>query len=207
MKINKSQQLWKSALKNIAGGNMLLTKNPNLFLPEKWPVYYNKAKGCHVWDIDGNKYIDFSFMGVGTNILGYANSKVDNFVYQTIKKSTNCTLNCPEEVELAEKLLKLHNWADQVKFARTGAEANSIALRLARGYTNSDKVAFCGYHGWHDWYLSTNLNDKNNLNNHLLKGIKTNGVIKNLKNTVFPFRYNNIDELEKLLKKKIKIIF
>lgn len=207
MKITQSKRLWSTAKKKISGGNMLLSKRPDLFSPEKWPAYFSKAKGCYVWDLDGNKYLDFSYMGVGTNILGYANSKIDNFVINRIKKSVSCTLNCPEEVELANKLLKLHKWADQTKFARTGAEANAIALRLARAYTKSDKVAFCGYHGWHDWYISTNLNDKNNLNNHLLKGIKTDGVVKRLKNSVFPFRYNKIKELEILLKKNIKIIF
>jgi len=207
MKTKKSQKLWTEALNHISGGNMLLTKRPDLFLPNKWPAYYSKAKDCYVWDLDGNKYIDFSYMGVGTNILGYANSKIDNFVYSTIKKSVSCTLNCPEEVKLAKKLLKLHPWADQTKFARTGGEANTIALRLARSYTGTSKVAFCGYHGWHDWYISTNLNRENNLNKHLLKGIKTKGVPKILKNSVFPFEYNNIRQLERLLKKNIKIIF
>jgi glutamate-1-semialdehyde aminotransferase len=207
MKTIKSQKLWRKALEVISGGNMLLSKRPDLHLPGKWPAYFNKAKGCYVWDIDNNKFIDFSLMGVGTNILGYANSQIDNAVISSIKKSVSCTLNCKEEVELAKILLKLHPWASKVKFARTGGEANSIAIRIARSFTATEKVAFCGYHGWHDWYVSSNLNDKSNLSKHLLEGITTKGVANSLKNTSFPFQYNKLDELENLLKKNIKIIF
>jgi len=207
MKTIKSQKLWSEALEAIAGGNMLLSKRPDLHLPEKWPVYFNKAKGCFVWDLDNNKFIDFSLMGVGTNILGYANSQIDNAVISVIKKSISCTLNCKEEVKLAQKLIKLHPWASQVKFARTGGEANAIAVRIARSVTGTEKIAFCGYHGWHDWYVSSNLNKSTNLSKHLLDGIATSGVANSLKNTSFPFEYNKINQLENLLKKNIKIIF
>jgi len=207
MKTTKSQKLWRKALEVIAGGNMLLSKRPDLHLPGKWPVYFSKAKGCFVWDLDNNKFIDFSLMGVGTNILGYANSQIDNAVISSIKTSISCTLNCKEEVELAKKLIKLHPWASQAKFARSGGEANAIAVRLARSFTGTEKIAFCGYHGWHDWYVSSNLNDSSNLSKHLLDGISTGGVASSLKNTSFPFAYNKISQLEDLLKKNIKIIF
>jgi glutamate-1-semialdehyde aminotransferase len=207
MKTIKSQKLWSEALEVIAGGNMLLSKRPDLHLPGKWPVYFNKAKGCFVWDLDNNKFTDFSLMGVGTNILGYANSQIDNAVISVIKKSISCTLNCKEEVKLAKKLIKLHPWASQVKFARTGGEANAIAVRIARSVTRTEKIAFCGYHGWHDWYVSSNLNNSSNLSKHLLDGIAPSGVPISLKNTSFPFEYNKISQLENLLKKNIKIIF
>ena len=99
-------------------------------------------------------------MGVGTNVLGYSNSVVDNAVKKSILKGNMSTLNCKEEVDLAQKLIDLHPWFDKVKFARTGAESNSIAIRLARAYSGKDNIAICGYHGWHDWYLSANLTDK-----------------------------------------------
>ena len=128
-----------------------------MFLPKKWPTYFSKAKGCKVWDLDKKVYTDMSLMGVGTNILGYCNSKVDEAVTKAIKNSNMSTLNCVEEVRLAEKLLDMHKWADKVKFARTGGEANALSVRIARAATNNQNIAFCGYHGWHDWYLSANL--------------------------------------------------
>ena len=156
-------------------------QNDLSFLPNRWPTYYSKAKGCMIWDLQGNKYIDMSFMGVGTNILGYSNQKINKSVFNAISKSNLSTLNCPEEVSLAEKLISIHPWADMVKFARTGGEANSIAIRIARSASKKDKVAFCGYHGWHDWYLSANLSNKKNLNNQLLPDLQIKGVPKSLK--------------------------
>ena len=110
------------------------------------------------------------------------------------------TLNCPEEVELCERLLALHPWADMARLARTGGEASAMCVRIARAASGKEKIAFCGYHGWHDWYLSSNLKNKNNLKSHLMGGLEANGVPKSLKNTAFPFQYNRFDELEKIVK-------
>ena len=192
------QKLWKKAKKIIPGGNMLLSKRPEMFLPDKWPTYFSKAKGCKVWDLDGNEYIDISSMGVGTNILGYGNDHVDKAVSEVVSKGNLSTLNCPEEVYLAEKLIEMHTWAEMVKFARTGGEANAIAIRIARAASGKDKVAFCGYHGWHDWYISANINNVENLNNHLIKNLEAAGVPKSLKETSFPFSYNSFNELKKI---------
>jgi len=198
----KGQKLWKRALKVISGGNMLLSKNPSRHLPDVWPTYFKKAKGCRIQDLDGNNLIDFSLMGVGTNVLGYSNSSIDNAVKKIINKSNMSSLNCPEEVKLAEKLIEIHPWFDKVKFARTGGEANSIAIRIARAASNRDNVAICGYHGWHDWYLSANLNSKssNNLDDHLLKGLNIDGVPKKLRNTTFPFEYGDFKSLKNIIK-------
>ena len=201
-KYDKGQKLWKRAQSVILGGNSLLSKNPNLFLPNKWPTYFSKSKGCKVWDLNNTDYIDMSLMGVGTNILGYCNSEVDNVVKKAIKKGNLTTLNCPEEVFLAEKLLSIHPWAEKVKFARTGGEANAIAIRIARAASGRENVAFCGYHGWHDWYLAANLKNKNNLNKHLLPGLDPLGVPSSLKNTSFGFEYNNFDQLKKIVEEK-----
>jgi glutamate-1-semialdehyde 2,1-aminomutase len=200
LEMGAGQKLWKRAKKVIPGGNMLLSKRPEMFLPNQWPTYYSKAKGCNVWDMDGNKFIDMSIMGVGTNILGYANPEVDGVVIKAAQSGNMSTLNCPEEVYLAEKLIELHPWADMVRFARTGGEANSIAIRIARAASGKDIVAICGYHGWHDWYLSTNLGDERSLDGHLLPGLDPKGVPHNLKDTVVPFQYNNFEELESLVK-------
>jgi glutamate-1-semialdehyde 2,1-aminomutase len=193
------QKLWKRAKQVIPGGNMLLSKRAEMFLPELWPAYFSKAKGCKVWDLDGNQYIDMSIMGIGTNILGYGQPEVDDAVHKTIDAGNMSTLNCPEEVYLAEKLIEMHPWAQMVRFARSGGEANAIAIRIARAATGKDKVAICGYHGWHDWYLSANLGGDKNLAGHLLPGLEPNGVPENLRGTVFPFTYNNFEELEALV--------
>ena len=199
-KIIKGQKLYKKAQQIIPGGTSLLSKNPDLFLPEKWPVYFSKAKGNIVWDLEGNRYKDFSLMGIGTNILGYSNKEIDAAVSKIIKKGNMSTLNCPEEVYLAEKLIELHPWSSMVRFARSGGEANSIAIRIARAATGRDKVAVCGYHGWHDWYLSANLQSKKNLNEHLIAGLSPRGVPKNLIGTTIPFKYNNFEEIENIVK-------
>ncbi len=193
------QKLWVRAKNIIPGGNMLLSKRPEMFFPNKWPAYYSKSKGCKVWDLDNTEYIDMSIMGIGTNILGYGNSEVDEAVTNAIKKGNMSTLNCPEEVVLAEALVELHPWSEMVRLARTGGEANAIAVRIGRATSARDKVAICGYHGWHDWYLSANLGDNDKLDGHLLPGLEPKGVPRNLKDTVFTFRYNRIDELIKLV--------
>ncbi|ENO89905.1 aminotransferase class III-fold pyridoxal phosphate-dependent enzyme [Thauera linaloolentis] len=193
------QKLWKRAKRVIPGGNMLLSKRAEMFLPEQWPAYFSKAKGCTVWDLDGNPYIDMSIMGIGTNTLGYGHPEVDAAVQQTVSAGNMSTFNCPEEVYLAEKLIELHPWADMARFARSGGEANAIAIRIARAASGKDKVAVCGYHGWHDWYLSANLGDDESLAGHLLPGLEPNGVPRNLRGTVFPFNYNNFAELESLV--------
>jgi len=187
-----SQDLYKKAKKLIPGGTQLLSKRPEMFLPDFWTAYYEKAKGCRVWDLDGNKYTDMSYMGIGACILGYADKDVDSAVKTAVDKGSMCTLNCPEEVELAELLCKLHPWAEMVRYARTGGEAMAIAVRIARAKTGKDLILFCGYHGWHDWYLSANLADNKALDGHLLPGLKPKGVPRVLKNSAIPFNYNDI---------------
>lgn len=197
--MGKGQELYKKAKKIIPGGTMLLSKRPEMFLPENWPSYYSRAKGCTVWDLDDKPYTDMSIMGIGTNTLGYGYDEVDNAVMKVVKNSNMSTFNCPEEVWLAEKLIEINPWADMARFARSGGEANAIAIRIARAASGRDKVAICGYHGWHDWYLSVNHNESDLLSGHLLSGLNPLGVPINLKNTVFPFHYNDFDELERIV--------
>ena len=193
---------WKKAIKIIPGGNLLYSKRPEMFLPKKWPTYFKKTKNCYVWDLKNKKYIDMIF-AVGTNVLGYGNERVNKAVLKTIKDGNLSTLNTYDEVRLAEELLKLNKWADMAKFARTGGEANTIAIRIARASNNKKpNVAVCGYHGWHDWYLASNIKDKKNLNNHLANNVKIAGVDKKLKDSIFLFKYNDFSRLEYLLKNK-----
>ena len=178
--VGEGQKLWERAKKVIPGGNMLLSKRAELFLPGKWPAYFSRAKGCRVWDLEGREYIDMSTMGVGTNLLGYGHPEVDAAAAAAVASGNMSSLNCPEEVWLAEKLVEIHPWADMARFARSGGEANAIAIRIARAATGRDTVAVCGYHGWHDWYLATNIKSNRGLDQHLLPGLSPTGVPKEL---------------------------
>lgn len=182
------------------GGSQLLSKRAEMFLPGGWPSYYTKAKGIEVTDLDGNRYLDFSLMGVGSCILGYADTDVNRAVKKAVDAGSISTLNCPEEVELAELLCTLHPWAQMCRFARTGGEAMAVAVRIARAKSGKDGVALCGYHGWSDWYLAANLGDKKSLDGHLLPGLAPRGVPRALKGSVLTFAYNDIQVLEKIVK-------
>tara|TARA_B000000475_G_C16003325_1_gene449796 strand:+ start:1796 stop:3103 length:1308 start_codon:yes stop_codon:yes gene_type:complete len=201
MKSKKSFNLYKKAKKIILNGNMLLSKRPEMILPEKWPTYFSKAKGVFINDLDDNKYLDMMCI-VGHNILGYANNKIDKKVYTEMKLGNMSTLNSKYEVLLADKLIKLHPWAKKCTFARSGGEANAIAIRIARAYNKRDNIAVCGYHGWHDWYLSLNLANPKNLNTHLLEGLSTDGVPKKLKGLTSTFNYGDFEKLKKIHKQK-----
>ena len=193
--MKKGQKLYKKAKQIIPGGTMLLSKRPEMFLPENWPAYFSKSKGCKLWTLDNEELIDMSIMGIGTNILGYSHPKINQAVIEAIQSSNSSTLNCPEEVYLAEKLLGMHPWADMARFARTGGEANAIAIRIARAAVGKDNVAVCGYHGWHDWYLSANHGSRDQLHTHLLPGLEPKGVPHGLQNTIFTFQYNDFQTL------------
>lgn len=196
----EGQKIWSRAKRVIPGGSMLLSKRAEMFLPEQWPAYYSKAKGIRVWDLEGEEFLDFATMSVGTCSLGYGVDRIDEAVKSAIDAGVMSTLNSPGELELAEKLISLHPWAGMALFARSGGEANAIAVRIARAFTKKDKVAVCGYHGWHDWYLAANLDADSNLDGHLLPGLEPTGVPRSLMGTTVPFDYNDAEALEKLLK-------
>ena len=199
--MSKSTELYIKAKSIIPGGTQLLSKRPELFLPDLWPSYYSRAKGCEVWDLDGIKYFDMSYMGVGSCTIGYADDDIDDVVSEALRKGNMSTLNVPEEVELAELLCELHPWADMARFCRTGGEACAIAIRIARAYSKRDIVLFGGYHGWSDWYLASNLEDESNLDKVHLAGLEPNGVPKSLKGTAYPFFYNDTEKFIKLVEK------
>lgn len=190
-------ELYKRAKQLIPGGTQLLSKRPEMYAPDTWPAYFREAKGCEIIDLDGRRYIDMSNNCVGACLLGYANSAVDQAVRNRISNGTTCSLNSPDEVELAELLVDLHPWSDMVRYARTGGEALAIAVRIARAATGRDKIAFCGYHGWSDWYLAANLRGES-LSGHLLPGLDPAGVPSGLADTAFPFDYEDVESLKQI---------
>jgi len=199
MKKSSGSKLWRKAKKIIPGGNMLFSKRAELFLPDDWISYYSKTQGAYVWDLDNKKYLDMMFF-VGTSTLGYNQPDVNEQVKKIIDLGVMSSLNCKEEVLLSEKLVELHPWSEMVRLCRSGGEANAIAIRIARAACGKDNIAICGYHGWHDWYLSANIKNKK-LDNHAILGLPAKGVPKNLSGTVFPFDFNNYEQLEKIVKK------
>ncbi|MEP0942343.1 MAG: aminotransferase class III-fold pyridoxal phosphate-dependent enzyme [Rhizobiaceae bacterium] len=189
--ITKSFAHQERAKRLIPGLAQLLSKRPDRFSYGAWPGYFSKADGVNVWDLDGNKYTDMSIGGIGATVLGYQDPDVDRAVIDAISKGVASSLNCPEEVELAQLLCEIHPWADMARFCRCGGEAMAIAVRIARAATGRDKIAFCGYHGWHDWYLAANLGTENALGEHLIAGLQPAGVPRGLAGTAFPFSYND----------------
>lgn len=199
--MNSGQALWNKAKHIIPGGGQLLSKRCERFLPDLWPAYYGRAQGCEVWDLDGNHYYDFAQMGVGSCILGYADPHVNAAVLDAVSRGSMCTLNSPEEVALASRLIQLHPWADMARFTRSGGEACAVAVRIARAFSAKGRVAFCGYHGWSDWYLAANLASDSVLDGHLLPGLAPAGLYRGLKESALPFHYNEPAELEALFQK------
>lgn len=200
LKKGQGVALYDLAKTMIPGGTQLLSKRPEMFAPDVWPAYYSKAKGCRVWDLDGREFIDMSIMAVGACILGYADDEVDDAVVAALRNGVNSSLNCPEEVQLAQALLDLHPWFGMVRYARSGGEAMGLAVRIARAYTKRDTVLFSGYHGWNDWYLAANLSDGKSLDGQLMPGLEPNGVPRGLAGTALPFDANSIESLREKVK-------
>ena len=201
------QQLYRRAKTLIPGATQLYGKRQEKFAPEQWPTYFAEAQGVEVVDLDGQCYIDMCTCGIGATVLGYADPDVTRAIVERIGKGVMCMLNPPDEVELAELLLQIHPWAKKVRFGRMGGETMAIAIRIARARTRRDKIAFCGYHGWHDWYLSANLSDDgkqmvDRLGNwHNQPGLKPGGVPRVMGGTAIPFSYNKIDELKAIVER------
>lgn len=201
MNTEKTQLLYRHAKERIPGGVQLLSKRPEMFAPDKWPGYAVRAKGCKVEDCDGNVYYDMTTNGIGACMLGYADSDVNDAVIKRIENGAMTSLNAPEEVELADRLCEIHDWADSVRFGRTGGEACAIAIRIARAATGKNIVAISGYHGWCDWYLAANLSDDHSLDGVHLPGLMPNGVPKHLTNSAFTFFGDDKESFDALMEK------
>ncbi len=196
------QRLYEEAKKIIPGGTQLLSKRPEKHAPDQWPAYYHEARGCQIVDLDGRTYTDMSSMSVGACALGYADPDVTDAVVRRVQLGSISSLNNVEEVELSHVLLEIHPWANGIRYARTGGESMAAAVRFARATTGRDVIAFCGYHGWHDWYLATNVGSggRDRLGGHLMQGLSPAGVPQGLAGTALPFAYNKLEELEAIVK-------
>jgi glutamate-1-semialdehyde 2,1-aminomutase len=191
-------EMYRRALELIPGGTQLISRRPTRYANGISPVYAVRARGARFWDVDGHEYIDW-VSGIGAIILGYADPEVDRAVHRQIESGTIYSVNHELEIELAEELVRSIPCAEMVRYAKTGGEACAIAVRIARGVTGRDKVLFCGYHGWHDWYLAANLPVEANLNTHLFPGIEPIGVPRALAGTALPFAYGDLSSLGQLL--------
>lgn len=197
-RVKKSMALWERAQQLIPGGTQLVSRRPTRYANGVSPVYASKAKGARFWDVDGNEYIDW-VSGIGAIILGYCDPVIDDAVKQQISTGTMYSINHELEIELAEELCKTIPCCEMVRYAKCGGEACAIAVRIARGATGRDKILFCGYHGWHDWYLAANLSAEANLNAHLFPGIEPIGVPKALAETSLPFPFGDVNALGTML--------
>jgi len=198
-RFKKSLRLYEQAQGVFPYGVQLFSRRPELGPLGQAPVYFERAKNAHFRDVDGNEFIDAT-MAFGPVILGYCYEAVDNAVKQQIDKGFLGSVNNALEIEMAQVLVDMVPCAEMVKFCKSGGEADAIAVRIARGYTRKDVVLFCGYHGWHDWYLAANLQSQSNLNTHLMPGISCKGVPSALAGTTIPFEFNNPDSLSRTLK-------
>ncbi|QDU11165.1 aminotransferase class III-fold pyridoxal phosphate-dependent enzyme [Gimesia aquarii] len=203
------QAVYREAKEIFPGGTQLLSKRPEMFAPDQWPAYYREARGCEIIDIEGRHFIDMSLGGILACILGYSDPDVNSAVIRRVTLGSMATLQTADELELSKLLLKIHPWAQNARFTRAGGESMVVAVRIARAFTGRDKVAICGYHGWHDWYLAANLtvneNDQkqqiDHLTGHLLPGLEPRGVPTNLAGTALTFHYNKLDELDEIITK------
>ena len=196
-RVQKSMALYERALQLIPGGTQLISRRPSRYASGVSPVYAERAKGARFWDVDGNEYIDW-VSGIGAIILGYADDVVDDAVREQISLGTMYSINHELELELAEELVNLIPCAEMVRYAKGGGDACAVAARIARGTTGRDKILFCGYHGWHDWYIAANLSEAS-LDEHLFPGIDPTGVPRCLEGTAIPFPYGDVAALGETL--------
>ncbi len=174
------------AEKFIPGQSQTFSKAPNQFVGGVSPTFLESGLGCHVFDIDGREFIDFS-MGLGPIILGYAYPDVNKAVVEQLEKGSIFSLPHPLEAEVAEAIAEVVPSAEMVRFGKNGSDVTSGAVRLARAYTGRDVIACCGYHGWQDWYIATTTMNR--------------GIPKAVKELTVPFEYNNVASLEAIFQK------
>jgi glutamate-1-semialdehyde 2,1-aminomutase len=198
-RVQRSMEIYQRAVRLIPGVTQLISRRPTRAAFGVSPIYAERAKGCRIWDVDGNEYVDW-YSGIGPIILGYADEVVDRAVKEQIDRGTVFSIVQESGVELAEELVRLIPSAEMVRYAKGGGEACTVAIRIARGFTGRDRVLFCGYHGWHDWYLAANLGHER-LDEHLFNGIEPTGVPRALEGTSIPFKYGDLQMLEDLLRK------
>ena len=182
--ITKSTEMYHRAKKLMHPITQTLAKGPGQFTLGVSPVYVERAKGSKIWDVDGNEYLDYC-MGIGPISLGYAYEKVDNAIREQLDKGITCSLMHRLELEVAEKLHEIIPNAESVRISKQGADVCSAAVRIARAYTKRNKVAVCGYHGWHDWYIGTTTRDA--------------GIPQAIKDLTVSIKYNDIESVKAVM--------
>ena len=184
-KLERSQEWWTRAIKVIPMGTQTLSKSPTQFVQGVSPIYLERGKGAHVWDVDGNEYIDYP-MALGPVLLGYAEPSVDEAILRQLKDGVTFTLMHPVEVEVAERIVALCPGVEAVRYTKSGSDATAAAVRAARAITGRDRVAVGGYHGWHDWYIGATTRNQ--------------GVPRAVRELTIPFPYNDLDALRAVLR-------
>ncbi len=179
--ITKSNELYQRALELIPSVTQTLAKGPGQWIKGVAPKYLIKGKGSHVWDVDGNEYIDY-MMAVGPLSLGYSYTKVDEAIRKQLDDGITFSMMHPLEVEVAELIHSIIPNAEAIRYSKTGADVTSAAIRLARAYTGKNKILCCGYHGWHDWYISVTS--------------RNNGIPDSVRALTYTFNYNDIDSVK-----------
>lgn len=188
----------------IANSSGLLSKRADQFSPEMWPKNYIQAKGQVIWTDNKKLYLDYSIGGIGATTLGYACDSIDDAVIESIRNASATSLNSYLELEASKKLMNAIPWIQSLRYTRSGGEAATLAVRLARAFTNKSGILFSGYHGWHDWYLAGAI--KHKLGNHLLDFLPIAGVPKELADTVAPFDYGNAEDFLGKLDKNTGVV-
>jgi len=187
--LKQSEDWLARAQKVIPGGAQTFSKAHTQYVQGVAPMFLQRGKGCRVWDIDGNEYVDY-VQGLLPNILGYANDEVNRAVSEQLAEGHSFSLPHPIEVQLAERLTRLIPCAEMVRFGKNGSDATSGAVRAARAFTGRDRIACCGYHGWQDWYIGSTTRNA--------------GVPEAVRSLTHPFLYNDLASLERILNEHSK---
>jgi glutamate-1-semialdehyde aminotransferase len=183
-KRERSDALWQRALKAIPVGTQTFGKSPKQWGLGTVPSFLQRAQGSHVWDVDGNEYIDYG-MALGPIILGYNYPKVSAAIVEQLAEGSIFSLNHPLEVEVSELLIRLIPCAEMVRFGKNGSDGTAAAVRLARGFTDREVILCSGYHGWRDWYIGSTTRNK--------------GVPRAVRELTIQFPYNDLTALKTLL--------
>jgi len=183
-RFDRSLEYLARARRVVPGASQTLSKGPGMFVEGAYPVFLQRGRGCRVWDVDGNEYVDY-VMGLASVTLGYSYPPIDQAVARQLERGSIFSLPAPAEVEVSERLTRIIPCAEMARFLKTGSEANSAVVRVARAATGRDVIVFCGYSGWHDWYAVTTPRSK--------------GIPKDFARYVVPFTYNDLSSLEAAL--------
>ena len=182
----RSSELWEKANSYLLNGIQTFSKSPVHIAPGACPIFVERGEGAYFWDSDGHRYLDF-VMGLGPVVLGYANKEVDSAVCAQMERGLLFSLSSPLELELAELLVEIIPSAEKLRFLKTGSEAVTAAVRIARAYTKREKILCCGHHGWHDWTIG--------------RGTRNAGVPAGVCDLVAEFQYNDLESLKYLFEK------